>query len=147
MVQRHETAIQLLIAHEQFSKPVESTVADLDHPAARFPARLPLLGVGFLAPVYDVRDVAVPFDDPQQLGAAITRIGAQVLAAALGGHRALDRDFLEDLLQPLAVMHVRRGHDDRQRDATPVHQQVTLAPIFFPGPSGSAPRILAPSVP
>jgi hypothetical protein len=34
--------------------------------------------------------VAVPVDDPQQLGAAMADIGAWVHAAALGGHRALD---------------------------------------------------------
>ena len=47
----------------------------------------------------------------------------------------------------LAVIDVGRGHDDRQRDATPVHQQVPLAPIFFPDPSGWARRFVAPSVP
>ena len=61
MAQRHETAVQLLITHEQRSRPVESTVADLHRAAARPPFRLPSLRVGFLAPAHDVRDVAVPF--------------------------------------------------------------------------------------
>jgi hypothetical protein len=33
-------------------------------------------------------------------------------------------------------MPVGSGHDERQRDTTLVHQQMTLAAIFFPDTSG-----------
>jgi len=45
-----------------------------------------------------------------------------------------------DVVDALAVIDVGCGHDDRQRDATPVHQQVALAALFFPDPSGWARR-------
>ena len=32
-------------------------------------------------------------------------------------------------------MSIRSGHDEQQRDATTVHQQVSLASLFFPDPS------------
>jgi hypothetical protein len=52
------------------------------------------------------------------------------------------------------IMPVGPGHDERQRDATTVHQQMALAPIFFPDPLDSVPRfpdasgafIIAPSM-
>ena len=31
-------------------------------------------------------------------------------------------------------MHVRPAGDERERDAKPVDQQASLAPIFFPDP-------------
>jgi xanthine/CO dehydrogenase XdhC/CoxF family maturation factor len=139
--------LHLLVAHEQLAKSVEPTVAHLHDPAARLLARLPPLGDELLATVHDVGHATVPIDDPQECCAAVTGVGAQVFAAALGGHRALDRYLLEDLLQAPAVIHVGCAHDDRQRDATPVYQQVQLAPNLSPDPSGWAQRILVPSVP
>jgi len=122
-------------------------MAHLDNPAARLLVGMPPFCLRLLASIHDMGDVAVPLDDSPQLRAAVSGIGTQMLAAALGGHGTRDRDRLEHLLQALAISHVGRGHDDRQRDATPVHQQVTLAPIFSPGPSGWVQRILVPSVP
>src|SRR5690554_1857969 len=42
------------------------------------------------------------------------------------------------------IMPVRSGYDDGQRDATTVHQDMTLAPVFFPDPSGSSLRFQEP---
>ena len=39
------------------------------------------------------------------------------------------------------------GHDKRQRDATTVHQQMALAPIFSPGPLDWGQRAIAPGGP
>lgn len=48
-----------------------------------------------------------------------------MLGAPLRRHRKLDHDVFEKLLEALAVMHVRSGHDDRQRDAS--ERQPTVA--------------------
>ena len=146
MIQGHEATVKLLVAHQELAELIEPAVADLHNPAARLLCGVSALGRCLLAPTHDMRDVAMPLDDSPEFGASIAGIGAQVLAAALGGHRALDRDGFEHLLKPLAIIDVGRGHDDRQRDPTPVREQVTLAPIFFPYPSGWVPRILLPSV-
>src|SRR4030067_878722 len=45
------------------------------------------------------------------------------------------------------IMPVSSGHDDRQRDATTVHQQMALAPIFFPDPLDWVQRFPEPAVP
>ena len=82
-------------------------------------------------------------DDAQVLGAAIAGVGAQMLASANGRALALDDDGAEHSVQSLAVIDVGRGHDDRQRDATAVHQQMAVAPIFSPDPSGWARRLPA----
>ena len=64
--------------------------------------------------------------------ASIARIGAQVLGAALLWRRTLDHNGIEYGLNLRHVVCVRSRHDERQRDATPVHQQMVLA--AFPPP-------------
>ena len=145
MVQGEEATLELLVAHEQLAEAVEPTVADLDHPSTSLLPGLPLLGLSLLAPVYDVGNVAMRFHDADGLGAAEAGVGTQVLAAPHRRLRALDDDGAEHLIDALGVIDVGPGHDDRQGDATPVHQQVPLAPIFFPDPSGCAPQPLAPT--
>ena len=147
MVQGEEAALELFVANEELAEAIEPAMADLDNPASRPLPRLASLGSRFLSAIDDVRDVAVRVDDAQRLSAPVAGVGAQVLAAPQGSSLALDHDRTEHLFDSLAVIHVGRGHDDRQRDATPVHQQVSLASIFFPDPSGWARRFVAPSVP
>ena len=81
----------------------------------------------------------------RHLSTSVTRVCTQMLAAPLCGHGQLDDDVFQHLLQLLAVIDVRPGHDDRQRDATPVYQQMALAPIFFHDPSGRGRQLLAPA--
>lgn len=116
-------------------------MADLDNPTTCLMPRVAPLGPSFLPPSYDVGDVAVPLNRALQLSAVVARVGTQVLAAAMLGQGSLDHNFAQQLIKSLAVMHVGPGHDDRQRDATPVDQQVALAPLFFPDPSGSVRRL------
>ena len=86
-------------------------------------------------------------DDLQGSLAAISGIGAKVLAASNSWRLALDHDGLQHMVELRDVMPIGSGHDERQRDATAVHQKVALAPLFFPDPSGCVPRPLAPGAP
>ena len=69
------------------------------------------------------------------------------IKAEVFGHRSaicLSHDLgVEKSADFLAVMHVGSGHDDRQRDATRVDEDVSLGSIFFPCPWGWAQRIPA----
>ena len=147
MVEGDEAAMELLVSHEQLAKTVEPTVADLDHPTARFLRRIAPLGISLFATTDDMRDVAVRLDDLQCTPASIAGVGAQVLAATDARRLALDHDGLQHCVELRDVMLVRSGHDERQRDATAVHQQVTLAPLFFPDPSGWDRQTLAQAAP
>ena len=147
VVERNEAAFELLVSNQQLAKPIEPTVANLDHPAPRLFGRVPLLGIGFIAPTHDVGDVAVRLDDQQGRSPTVAGIGTQVLAASLAGWLALDHDGLQHRIELRDVMLIGPCHDDRQRDATTVHQQVALAPIFSPCPSGLARPPLAPVAP
>jgi len=49
---------------------------------------------------------------------------------------SLKHDGIKNRLQLRNIMPIGSGHDERQRDATPVHQQMALAPIFSPDPWG-----------
>lgn len=147
MVERNEAAFELFVADKQFAEAIEPAMADFDHPASGLLRRIAALDVSLLAAIDDMRDVAVRFDGSQVVRAAVSGIGAQVLAATKRGRRALDHDGAEDFIDALAVIDVGPGHDERQRDATAVHQQVALAAFFFPDPSGSGRPLRAPGGP
>src|SRR5438045_7588594 len=122
-------------------------MADLDDPAPCLLVRVALLDVGFSAPIDDVRDVAVVLDGAKVLLTAVACVGTQMLASSIRRILARDDDGSEHFVQPLAVMDVGPGHDERQRDATAVHQQVALAAFFSPDPSGWGRRLAVPVAP
>ncbi|KWI25762.1 hypothetical protein WM04_25455 [Burkholderia ubonensis] len=64
-----------------------------------------------LPTINDMRNVAMLIDGPEALGAAVARIGAQVLAAPMRRIRALDHDGAERLFEALAVVDVSPGDD------------------------------------
>ena len=147
VVQRDEAAFELLVTHEQLAEAIEPAVADLDHPAPRFLGRVAPLGIGLLATINDVRNVAVRLNDRQCTPTSVSGIGAQVLAAPRAWRLAFDHDGLQYGIELRDVMLIGPGHDERQRDATAVHQQVALAPLFFPDRSGWVRPPLAPMEP
>ena len=122
-------------------------MADLNNPAPGFLAGMALLGPLLLRATDHMGNVAVALDDLQRRLATISGIQAQMLGAALSRHLALDHDARQDGIELRDIMPVRSGHDERQRDATAVDQQVTLAPIFSPDRSGWVRPALAPAGP
>lgn len=126
MVERNEAAFELFVADKQFAEAIEPAMADFDHPASGLLRRIAALDVSLLAAIDDMRDVAVRFDGAQVVCAAVSGIGAQVLAATRRGRRALDHDGAEDFIDALTVIDVGPGHDERQRDVTAVHPEGCL---------------------
>jgi len=147
MVEREEAALKFLIAHQQLAKAVEPAMADLNNPTSGFLSGMPLLRLLLLRATGYMRNIAVAFNDLQRGLSAISGIQTQMLGATLGRRLALDHDGGQDGVELRNVMPVRSGHDERQGDATAVDQQVTLAPIFFPGQSDWARPALAPVAP
>ncbi len=147
MVEREEAAFKFLIAHQQLAKAVEPTMADLNNPTSGFLFGMSLLCLFLLRAAGHMRNVAVALNDLQRGLSAISSIQAQMLGATLSRHLALDHDGRQDGVELRNVMPVRSGYDERQGDATAVHQQVTLAPIFFPDRSGWARPALVPVEP
>ena len=122
-------------------------MTNLDNPTPRLLRRISSLGLGLRAATFDVRDVAGRYDDRQCRRAAISVVRAQVLSASNARRLARDQDALQHLFALRDVMFVRPGHDERQRDATAVHQPVPLAPPFFLDPSGWVRGTVAPGAP
>lgn len=118
-------------------------MSDLHNPASRLETGIGLLLLDFLATLFHARDVLSLFDNLSCWLAEIPLVGTQVLLA-LG---TLDDDLIQHHLQLTYVLSMSSGHDDRQRDSTTVHQQVTLASIFFPDPSGWDRRFLGQEAP
>jgi hypothetical protein len=92
-------------------------------------------------------DIAVILDGTKVLSPSVASISAQMFASPERRTLPLDHYAGEYVIQALAVMDVGPGHDERQRDATAVHQQVALAPLFFPDPSGLDRRTPEPRAP
>ncbi len=68
--------------------------------------------------------------DDFQLGrSGVARVSAQMFVSPDRWTGSIDHDGSKHWLQLGDVMSVGSGHDERQRDATPVHQQMALAPI------------------
>lgn len=147
MVEREETPLKFFIAHQQLAKTVEPAMADLNNPTAGFLSGMPLLVLLLLRAAGYVRNVAMTLNDLQRRLSAISGIQAQMLGTTLDRHLALDHDGRQDGVELRNVMPVRSGYDERQGDATAVDQQVALAPIFFPDPSGWVRPALVPVVP
>ena len=122
-------------------------MADFNNPTSGFLSGMPLLGLLLLRAAGHVRNVAMALNDFQRGLAAISRIKTQMLGTTIGRHFALDPDGRQDGVELRNIMPVRSGHDERQRDATAVDQQMTLAPIFSPDPSGLARLALVPEAP
>ena len=147
VIESNEAAIELLVSHEQFSEAIEPAVAYLDNPTPRLSRRVSFLGIQLLAPTHDMRDIAVRLDDFQCAAPRVSGVGAQMLAATDARRLAFDHDARQYRIELSYVMPVRSCHDERQRDSTSVHQQATLAPLFFPGPAGWDRQTLAPVAP
>lgn len=147
MVECEEAALELLVAHEQFSETVEPAMANLNNPAPGLLLRGAPLDCCLRSATDDVRDVAVAFDGAQMLGTTVACVGAKVFVSPVGWILAFDDNGAEHRIKPLAVVDVGPAHDERQRDATAVHQQVAFASLFSPGPSGSGRQLLVPRVP
>jgi len=122
-------------------------MADLNNPASGFLSRMQLLGLLLLGATGHMRNVIMALNDFQRWLAAISGIQTQMLGATLGRRLALDHDGRQHCVELRNIMPIRSGHDERQGDATAVDQQVTLAPIFFPDPSGWARPALVPVEP
>ena len=119
-------------------------MSDFDDPAARlvaFDASLSFFPAGS-----DMWNVASFTDSLIGWLPGEGRIGAKIFCSfsiwlgSRNDHRVENRDELRH------IMSIRPGDDERDRDATGVHQQHALAPIFSPDPSGWVRQIPVPRV-
>ena len=129
------------MAHEQFAETVEPVVANLNNPAPGLLFWVAMLDVGFHSATVNVGDIAVALDGAQMLGATVARVRTPMLVSSVRWGLAFGADGTEHRLKSVVVVDVGPAHDERQRDATAVHQQMPFA-SFFPGPWGSGRRFL-----
>ncbi len=133
MVERDETALKLLVAHQQFAEPVEPTMADLDHPTPRLLIRVAPLDVRLFAATDDVGNVVMFFDGACVVGTAVAGIGAQVLVAPrVGGLSRLTMTALRTssrCLQSLTFAPLTMSENGTPRPST---NRWRLLPFFPP---------------
>lgn len=137
MGESKETAFELLIPHEQLAEAIEPAMRHLYNPPPGSRRRMPPFFLGFLPAPFHMGHVAMRFNDDTRWNAGVASIGTEVLAASLTWQGTRHHNGVKDGGKLADIMAVGRGHDDRQRDAMAVHQQVALAAIFFPDPSDS----------
>ena len=110
--------MQLLVAHQQFAKPIEPRVRDFHHPA---PGALALLALRpFLSARPHMRRIRLHTHLMQGRVADKPSVRAQVLGRARRHRRSRDHDGVERGRQLADVMSIRAGHDEGERDATSV---------------------------
>ena len=102
---------------------------DLDHPT---PRRMSLLCSELFDPRAHVGDITAATDCLLSWITAKGSVGAQMLSSVGSAARPTSHNGIKYRFELRNVMMIGRGHDDRQRDATGVHQEAAFAPIFFP---------------
>lgn len=132
MIDTEEVMFQFFVSNGEFAEPIEPAAGYLDDPATGTLARMFSLRSRVLATTDDVWDIAMGDHDLERGRSDVTRIGAKVLAATELGIGLRHGDGVEDGAHLADIMPICSGHDDRERDATTVHQQAALAPIFCP---------------
>ena len=71
-------------------------------------------------------------NDRQRRCTGVAGIGAQVFVPSDWRAGSVYDDGVEYRFQLRDIMPIGSGRDERQRDATTVHQQMAFAPNFFP---------------
>ena len=64
--------------------------------------------------------------------AGVARVRTQMLMSSEQWIGSLDNNGVQHGFKLRHVMSIGSGRDERQRDATAVHQQMAFAPIFSP---------------
>ena len=127
---------QLLISDQKFSESVEPGVRRLHDPMSvlwRTPA--------FALLPCDPWSVAPRTD---LLANRFTVVSLIRIQESLSSSGKGNDDGIEHCGELTDVMPIGPGDDQRQRDAMAVHQEMTLASLFFPGLSGSDQLLLLP---
>ena len=116
----------------------------LHYPTASLESRFHELFMSLFASLLDVR-LIVPLNDCIRCRRSlVARIGAEIVLPRSARH--LHYKLIQRGFKQFYIMRVCAAGDDRERDANPVDQQASFAPIFFPGPWGWGPRIRSPAV-
>ena len=134
--------MHLFISNQEFAKAVEPRMRDLDNPA---PSGVAFLLSVLLAARTNVGEIPATANRLCSGCAAKAGIGTPMLLGARTVARAATDNGIQHGSELHDIMMMGCGHDDRQRDATCVDQQLPLAPIFSPNPRGFARQILAPA--
>ena len=141
--QRQKIGGGLLIAHQQFAKPVEPRVGALDHPAA---GALPLpTGARLFPALPHMRRITSGLHGLCGGTPSIGFVRAEILPPPPAGFGAHDYDAIQSDRQQFDIMPVGPADDKGQRDASTVHQQTSFAAFFPPGRSDCCPPLPAPA--
>ena len=111
----------------------------LHYPTASLESRFGQLVVSLFTSLLNVW-LIVPLNDCIRCRRAlVARIGAEIVLPRSARH--LHYELVQRGLKQFYVMRICAAGDERERDANPVDQQASFAPIFFPDPWGWGPRI------
>ena len=113
MIQRQEAALQLLVPHQQLAEAIEPAMRNLYDPAPGLLVWVAFQFKRFLSASFDMRNIFVLLDDRSRRRPGIARVGAQMLASALGRRRTRDHDRIQYGLQLRDIMPIGAGHDER----------------------------------
>ena len=111
----------------------------LHYPTASLESRFLQLVVGLFTSLLDVWFIVPLNHGIRCRRALVARIGAKIVLPRSARH--LHYELVQRGLKQFYVMRICAAGDERERDANPVDQQASFAPIFSPDPWGWGPRI------
>ena len=91
----------------------------------------------FFTTAPDVRNISPLNYDLHCIFAIIGFVGAEMMGLIRCRFRPFNDNGIQNDFQLSYIMPICPGYDERERDATLFHQQMTFASFFFPYPSGS----------
>ena len=122
-------------------------MTSLNYPSAGFVVRIFPFHFDFLAPLFDMRDVAPLQTFIQCRFTAISFISTQMMRASYLRFRTLYHDVIQRIRKQFHVVGLGSADDDRQWDSTAVYENASLGSFFFPDLWDLAPLPQLPAVP
>lgn len=126
------TTSKFFKTNQQFSKAVEPRKTPLDDPSPCLELRIPALHFNFFSSLPNARDIS-PINTLIERGlSCIPFISTQMLSPTNFCCWTFYHNVVKCIRQQLHVVLLCSAHDERQRDATTVDEDASLAAIFFP---------------
>ena len=130
---------------QKLPKPVEPRVSHFDNPSPGFVPRDFFQGLLFNSPGNTMGKIPTGQDRQSGRMSQVPLVGKKILFPSAVFRRSHHLAIQHDLNLG-HIVSIGSGHDERERDATGVHQKMALAPFFFPDPSDSFRRPPEPEV-
>ena len=144
MEERQVVSGLFLVAHQYFAEPVKPRMASFHNPSMGSIFWVFDFGGNLLADGFNMGRIVSFKHDFVCFSPRISFVRAKVLRRLIGNGRPFYDHRVQYFFQLSDIMKIGPGHDERERDATFFHQQISFASFFSPDPLDCVQPPLAP---